>query len=726
MDAVSPDEMDYGQEVRAELRDLRSNQLPSVLAALLSIGWFWFFYIGIRRLELGVGFAVLLLVTGAIYGAYLLRARRFRLACWVALLGLVLALQVVAISNPISLALAYAALPIMAAQALLGSWAALGLTGASIAMAIGGYRWGVPYDQHLLVQTIFFYLGVCLLSWALLRPLRSTAEYALSAWHRLHDALDEARDRRGEVYRALRALEEATFRIERANNELVVAQHEAEEARGYKEQLATTVSHELRGPLNLILGFVRLMVLSPESYGESLPAAYREDLYTVYRNTQHLVSMISDILDLSKIEAQRLPLVKRDAHLVEDIIAPAVAMVRSLVERKGLYLRQDYDVALPRLFVDPVRIRQALLNVLINALRFTAEGGISISARVEDEQVHIDVADTGPGIAATELPLLFREFQQVRPTPGAENQGSGLGLAISRHLLRLHGGNIAAQSQQGVGTTLHLTLPLAAIIDEQQAAPASGAPRSGALPDYVVVVHDDPAVIRALSRYLEDYRLMGLPNASGLAPLLRDLHPRAILATQHTLGDVERLLQAEAMDVPIICCDLPRPTEGMAGLGIHTQLVKPVAPEALLAVMRELEQDGETAVMLVDDEPDAVRLLERMLLSVPRPYRIIKAYDGRQALELMDQVAPDVVLVDLAMPDVGGMDVVRAMRQREALQGVQVVIVSGRAGDDERLVLGTPISAITQRPLTLSNGVEWLRAMLAALPASYALGEASG
>jgi len=299
-------------------------------------------------------------------------------------------------------------------------------------------------------------------------------------------------------------------------------------------------------------------------------------------------------------------------------------------------------------------------------------------------------------------------------------------LAISRHLMRLHGGNIAAQSELGVGATLHLTLPLAATVDEQQAAPAGRAQRSGALPNYVVVVHDDPAAIQALSRYLEDYRLMGLPNASGLAPLLRDLHPRAILATQRTVVDVERLLQAKAMDVPIICCDLPRPTVGMERLGIYTQLVKPVAPEALLSVMRELEHDGETVVMLVDDEPDAVRLLERMLLSVPRPYRIIKAYDGRHALELLETVTPHVLLVDLMMPELDGVALIRAMRERPALQEVRVIIVSGRACDDERLVLGTPITAITQRPLALSNGVEWLRAMLDALPASYALGEAPG
>ncbi len=162
----------------------------------------------------------------------------------------------------------------------------------------------------------------------------------------------------------VRALEEATYRIERMNNELIVARREAEEARALKARFVATVSHELRGPMNLILGFSRLMALSPKSYEQPLPRCYRADIHTIYRNCQHVLALVDDILDLSQIEAQRLPLVRDRVDLEDDVVRKAVGIVESLMERKGLTLRLELAGNLPWVLADQVRLRQALLNLL--------------------------------------------------------------------------------------------------------------------------------------------------------------------------------------------------------------------------------------------------------------------------------------------------------------------------------------------------------------------------
>jgi len=220
------------------------------------------------------------------------------------------------------------------------------------------------------------------------------------------------------------------------------------------------VSHELRGPLNLILGFSRLMALSPERYGEPLPGAYRADVATIYRNSRHLSDLIDDILDLSQIEAERLPLAKERVDLEEEVVKEAAEFVHPLAERKGLTLTLRLAGTLPAVMVDRVRLRQVVLNLLTNAVRFSEKGEITLRTERQRERVLVSVQDSGPGIDADQLPRLFQEFSQAQPAERREVRGSGLGLAISKQLVELHGGEIWVQSTRGVGSTFSFTVPL--------------------------------------------------------------------------------------------------------------------------------------------------------------------------------------------------------------------------------------------------------------------------
>ncbi len=360
-------------DLQAELQQLRSSLLYALTIAVPLLSWCWFMAAQMWHHGLSAQCIPPAVLGLAMYAVYRLRPSRPGLAAWAFLSAAVTVEGLAAATYPSSRLILYGALAIPIAQALAGSgrsllvalalWAAATLGG----LAAGRLAWGWDTWDILL-----FNLLAWSAAWLVARPLRTSIDWALSGWKRATQALEETRQRRAELYRALRALEEATARIERMNSALVTANREAEEARAHKARFAAAVSHELRGPLSLVLGFSQVIASSPERYGVPLPTAYKTDIDTIYRNCQHLVALVDDILDLSRIEADRLPLVKDRVEVEEDVIRKVVAVVEPLAQRKGLYLRLELAGNLPWILADPVRLRQALLNLVTNAVRVTA------------------------------------------------------------------------------------------------------------------------------------------------------------------------------------------------------------------------------------------------------------------------------------------------------------------------------------------------------------------
>ena len=720
MATLAPLPFESEVNLRAELDDLRHSLLSDFLPALLALAWLFFGYIFVETGLPGSDAIPAVILAAGVGIAYLLRAKHYKLACGVVLASMILGLSLIVAAYPNSLAIAFGVLAIIMANALLGVRTAFMVaTLLWIANLITRNLTGGVGTSYPIQGTVLLYYLTWGASWLAARPQGTAVQWALSGWQYARDALRETRERRAELYRVVRTLEEATYRIERMNNALIVAQREAEEARLLKTRLAATVSHELRGPLNLILGFSKLMALSPESYGELLPRSYRADVYTIYQNSQHLVALVDDILDLSQIEAQQLPLVKDRVDLEEDVVKKTVGIMEPLAKRKGLYLRQELAGNLPWVLVDPVRLRQVLLNVLNNALRFTERGGITVRTGQQGDRLLVTVQDTGPGIPAEEMPKLFREFHKVDVASTREKAGSGLGLSISKHLVELHGGEIWAESKEGLGTTLYFTVPLPG-----SQAVVSGTVKTGegqrSMPvDSCLIVHDDASVVRLLARHIGGYHVVGLPDESQVLTLTEELHPRAIITTPERVELIRESLLQTSFDVPLITCPMPRVAEQSHLQGVVGYLVKPITPEVLAAVMRQVERDGETTVLLADDDPDTVRLLERMLTSVPHPYNILKAYDGLQALEVMREVTPHVVFLDLVMPGLDGRQTLARMRADERMRDVPVVIISARDWIGEDVTLGMPISIHRQRPPEIITGARCLRALLDAFAPRY-------
>ena len=344
------------------------------------------------------------------------------------------------------------------------------VAGLVVALGSGSLLWslsGTPAFAFLSPD-LAFQVGcaavlVVACAWVLERNMIVAVDWWLHSYEQALRNADEARNHRAQLVTALKQLDIAYYRLERANASLELAWKAAEAAEHSKSEFVTNISHELRTPLNLIVGFSEMIVTSPESYGVSLPAAYRGDLNEIYRSAQHLLKLADDVIDLARVGSGRMALAREPLDL-EQVIQDACDIIRGYVAAKGLFLRIDIRPGLPILEIDRLRIRQVLLNLLTNAARFTTRGGITVGASAATGLVQVSVSDTGQGILPDDLPKVFDEFYHVDGDAPWNRQlagfgGAGLGLPISKRLVELHGGQMGVESTSGTGTSFWFTLP---------------------------------------------------------------------------------------------------------------------------------------------------------------------------------------------------------------------------------------------------------------------------
>jgi signal transduction histidine kinase/CheY-like chemotaxis protein len=530
-------------------------------------------------------------------------------------------------------------------------------------------------DYPLGVLTASLAAGAAL-GWAALRMMYTALEWAWTMQQRADVLLEEARERQGELARTVRTLDLADSVLRRTQGELVAARKQADQARQMKEQFAANVSHELRTPLNLILGFSEVMCLSPEVYGAmTWPSALRQDVFQVYRNSQHLLELIDDILDLSRFEIAGFTLHKERCD-VGELMRDAVEMSRHLFRGRPIELRLEAAPDMPELELDATRIRQVLLNLLANAARFTQSGTVTVSGKRVPGEVQISVSDTGPGIPADQMPHLFEEFYQVERSLQRKHGGTGLGLAISKRFVNAHDGRIWVESHEGAGSAFTFALPISG---ESQALSPLGATRpiarsDGAEPKPVFVADSDPGVVALVRRYLPDTQVVQIEDEGALAERVLVEHPQAIIhnVAPHDGGSPRR--PDLAVPVPLIECSLPSHAWLAQDMGVAACLNKPVTAATLVQEVGCHLASGE--VLVVDDDRAFCRLIERMLVSSGAGYRVRQAYDGDEALAAMRSRRPDLVLLDLIMPGTDGFQVREQMRCDSVLVEVPVVLLT--------------------------------------------------
>ncbi len=686
--------------------DLRvSPRVPIVMLAVAGLA------LGAVAEQLGLmprAAAVVLIVEALAALAWLLDSIRLpggpwcAIAAWVA--GVLLANQwlpapgsLALLSLPTALAAAVIGLPAAAAITVTET----GLIGALARYGTGGVG---PAAAGVALVAIWATLGVM---FAVYRPV-----YQLTGWSWQHfqDAqhlLEEARARRGELKQALEDLADANLQLIRLNALAQGLRQAAEEARVAKEQFVANVSHELRTPLNMIVGFSEMIMEAPASYG-AIPPALLADLAVIQRNSQHLSSLIDDVLELSQIEAGRAALTRERVALSEIVEATVVA-VRPLYETNRLFLETDVPGDLV-LFCDRTRIREVLLNLLINAGRFTERGGVRVRAWQEGSDVIVAVADTGPGIAPEDLPRLFQPFRQLDGSIRRRYGGTGLGLAISKSFIELHGGQMWVESELGAGTTFSFRL------SKEGLAPLEGGAARWLTPSWehvqrtrrplvappilrrrLVVLEHGQSLQRLLARHLDGVEVVPVASLEEAAQELARVPAQALLVNDNSSAEaLERFGGVAALPeaTPVIICSVPGPHEAAGTLGAADYLVKPISCEALLEALDRLHLSGRT-VLIVDDEPDARRLFRRMLVSSGRGYRVLRAADGRHALSILREQHPDVLLLDLVMPGMDGFQLLAAKSADPSLRDIPTVVISARDPAGQPIV--SNVLSVTRR-----------------------------
>lgn len=537
------------------------------------------------------------------------------------------------------------------------------------------------------------------LSWLALRPLLIALQWSWRNYSEVRQVNELLKERQGQLNRTVKSLNETLDRLDQMNHELERARRAANLARQLKSEFAANVSHELRTPLNLIIGFSEMMVMSPQSYdGQELPSAYRDDAIAIYRNARHLSDLVDDILELSQIEAGQMGL-HRELIPLGATVAEAIETVQVLYAQRGLRVASDIPPDLPPIFADRTRLRQIIINLLSNAVRFIEQGGVNISVRLDDREFEIRVADTGIGIPPEDLPHVFDEFWQGKGSRRAG--GGGVGLAVTKRFVEMHGGSIWVTSSVGQGTTFTFTIPRATSIPEMPPprpwetwvrTPAALTMRSK-----VAVITEDQEIFHHLERHLDDYALLPWGSVTGLAnhPVRGDLDGAIIIAPD-SVSALRRGLAAMAMlpGIPVLACGLANAKHSLAErLGVAEYLTKPIRRERVGQVLASLGR-AVRKILVVDDDPDAVRLLSRMIRSVSRRYRVSAALSGAAALRAMEDERPDALFLDLIMPEIDGYALIETLRHRPEFEDMPIVAVSAQ----------TP----SKRPLT-ADGVLFLR-----------------
>jgi len=514
-----------------------------------------------------------------------------------------------------------------------------------------------------------------LLAWASARIFAIATQWAVSSLTDSYRHLQSAREDRAQLTVTLKSLDQAYFQLERANAALFIARREAEAAEQSKTELVTSISHEMRTPLNLIAGFSDMMLVAPESYdGVVLPAPYRSDLNAIHHNAQYLLSLADDVLNLARIDAGKIMLRPEPGSLLK-LVVEVADTVRGYIVAKQLALNLQLPSDLPSVCFDALRIRQVLLNLLVNAARFTQHGSITLDVSLQETEVLIRIQDTGQGIAPENQARIFEEFHTTDQRDRAWHSGSGLGLPISKKLVELHGGRIGVESVYGQGTTFWFTLPVdRPMIGEPPVRRRQPLVVLGETERIVVVAHDDLSVISLLERCLQDYRILGASSVEEAVRLADQVRAVAVVvgnADDHFSG---------AVTAPIIYCAFPSKYDIARSIGADDLLTKPVTRQELLAAIARLPHPIRR-VLIVDDDPEIVRLFQRMLYTRFQADDCLSAYDGEKALELLHTDVVDLVLLDLTIPKLNGRQVLAQMRTDPLLATIPVIVVSGNSLD---------------------------------------------
>ncbi|HBO83745.1 MAG TPA: hypothetical protein DD641_01925, partial [Deltaproteobacteria bacterium] len=510
-------------------------------------------------------------------------------------------------------------------------------------------------------------------------------------------------------------LQLANDELERRGMELEFINDELRKASELKNRFLATVSHELRTPLNSVIGFAEL--LKGQAVG-SLNEKQKEYAGYINNSGKHLLQLINNILDLSKIEAGKVELMKEDFALTP-LLNDVVNTITSLANTKRLTIEVKTEDA-GYINADRGKLKQVLLNLLSNAVKFNKDDGrIDIEAVTKDENLHVSVKDTGIGIKPEDVERIWLEFEQVDDSITRHFEGTGLGLAVTMKLVELHGGRIWVESEYGKGSAFKFTIPTKQIV-----VPVKTLPERMVISDeipLILVVEDNLELRELIASYIKEagYEVARAGDGNEALRLAKTLKPFAItldlMLPEKNGWEVLRELKEDpaTADIPVIIVSAANGLKDGFSFGASDYLTKPVDKESLLASLKKLSlttkvKRGSYTVLVVDDDPKAVELLAQILQG--EGFGVIKAYGGEEGVTLAMKGSPDLVILDLMMPEVSGFEVLERLRNWHDTKDIPVIIYTAKdITSEDRARLGNEISKVVKKGFIMECLLEEVR-----------------
>ena len=495
------------------------------------------------------------------------------------------------------------------------------------------------------------------------------------------------------------------------------AREAAEEANLAKSRFLANMSHELRTPMNAIIGYSEMIIEELEDLGQF---EFVPDLEKIQGAGKHLLSLINDILDISKIEAGRMDLYLETFN-VEEMLSDIASTAVPLVEKQGNELTLDSHLPLGKMTTDLTKLRQALLNLISNAAKFTKNGQVTLATQCKtiagQQWIEFQVTDTGIGIAEDKQGILFDEFTQADDSTTRNYGGTGLGLAITKRFCEMLGGTISVKSQLGQGATFTILLP--AVLSppvksedpvEKSLATAPAAVRVAAASplNKILVIDDDPDMLDMMTRFLEkeDYQAVTASSGEEGVRLAKECHPAVIildvLMPQVDGWKVLKLLKSdpETADIPVVMLTLMGDRSMGLALGAIEYLSKPVDRDHLLKILhRYCPDQSARPILVLEDDTTMREMLCRTLTK--EGWDVRAANNGQAALEKIRSEMPGMILLDLLMPIMDGFTFLRELRKEEAWQDIPVLVITSKdITREERRLLEEQVVTILQKGAT--------------------------
>ena len=498
--------------------------------------------------------------------------------------------------------------------------------------------------------------------------------------------------------------------------ELQQANEALEKASELKSEFLANMSHELRTPLNSIIGFAE--VLRDGLSGELNPEQM-ECILDIHSSGKHLLDMINDVLDLSKIEAGKMEL------YCEEFSIPAaldgiLSIVRDMANKKKLALQINTPDDLPDIYADPVKFKQIMYNLLSNAIKFTPDDGtVIIDTALEKDKFLVSVTDTGIGISPEDQLHLFDQFKQVDSSYARQYEGTGLGLALTKRLVEMHGGEIWVESELGKGSKFSFTLPARTpitffsqenpLVNLEFTEPPEIESAEDKSRKTVLIAEDNLQAAQLLTIYLIEagYNVVVARDGESAIKKAREVKPFAItLDVMLPKKDGWQVLQelknfAETKNIPVIIVSIVDESDIGFSLGAVGYLVKPVDKNQLLQTLTKLDLPAKAngvplRILVVDDQPEDVRLIRTILSN--EGFEVLESLSGSEGIDKAISEKPDLIILDLLMPDVSGFDVVEQIRQSTEAREIPIIICSAKdISSEEREILRGKIQSVVQK-----------------------------